>query len=589
MIFDRPYLLFDGAMGSYYASLTNTDIPFCEVANAENPALIEHIHREYIEAGAQAIKTNTFSCNTVSLNRSFDEVEPLIRAGWMIAQRAVWGTRVHVFADIGPVSHDDELSITEQYRKIIDVFLDCGAKHFLFETFSGYKHLVQALDYLKKNCPDAFVITSFAVAPDGFTRKGVSGHKILQRLGKNPNIDALGFNCISGPNHLLQYIQKLDWGDRPFSVMPNAGYPIVTNERTVFNNNPSYFAMKMLEIQKQGVFFLGGCCGTTPEHIRQTARLLREESTGQAVSGQPVIYVDHQPESENALLRKLKAGVKPVAVELDPPADTDISFILRASRELKEQGADVITVADCPIARARVDSSVLAIKIAREIGIDTLPHMACRDRNTNATKALLLGLSVEKISNVLIVTGDPISQADRGEVKGVFNMNSSVLASFITDLNRTIFSHNPFFLIGALNVNAANFEAELKRAKLKEERGVQAFFTQPAFTDRAFENLRMAKECLNAYLFGGIMPIVSYKSACFIANEIAGMELTEEIIALYEDKTREECAEIAVSLSLSNAKRMKDMVDGYYCITPFKRSDIMGEIVRALKAREYQE
>lgn len=272
-------------------------------------------------------------------------------------------------------------------------------------------------------------------------------------------------------------------------------------------------------------------------------------------------------------------------MEFDPPANCEIERFLNNAEFLKEAGVDAITIADCPIARARVDSSLLACKLHRELDLEVIPHMTCRDRNINATKALLFGLQIEGIRNVLVVTGDPIPSEDRQEVKGVFNFNSQILAGYIRDLNETMFSE-PFMIFAALNLNAVNFEAELMKAKRKVEQGVEGFLTQPIHSHQALANLRRAHAELDAYLLGGVLPIVSHRNAVYMNNEISGIEVDEEIVSLYEGTTREEAQRLAVTISCQSVDEMRPYVDGYYLITPFNRVEIIADIVAHLHRQE---
>ncbi|MFL8675320.1 methylenetetrahydrofolate reductase [Clostridioides sp. GD02404] len=251
---------------------------------------------------------------------------------------------------------------------------------------------------------------------------------------------------------------------------------------------------------------------------------------------------------------------------------------MSSAKKLKDHGVDAITIADCPIARARVDSSLLACKIKRELDITPIPHMTCRDRNINATKALLLGLNIENIDNVLVVTGDPIPSAERDEIKAMFSFNSSILANYIKTLNENTFN-TPFNILGALNINAINFDSQLKHAKIKIENGVTMFLTQPVLTEQALINLKKAKEILPAKILGGIIPVVSYRNACFMNNEISGITVSQNIIDLYKDTSKEESTKLAINISTQIAKEIEPYVDGYYIITPFKRIDIICDII----------
>ncbi len=283
----------------------------------------------------------------------------------------------------------------------------------------------------------------------------------------------------------------------------------------------------------------------------------------------------------NTLADKLDRGERVVAVELDPPADDDLSFFLDGVRTLSEAGADAVTIADCPIGRPRADSSLLACKLKRELGVEPLPHLTCRDRNLNATKALLLGLSMEGVHNVLLVTGDPIPSTDRDEVKSVFNFNSRKLARYVSGLNETAL-RTPFRIFGALNVNAPNFAVQLRLALEKEANGVSGFLTQPVLSADALDNLKLARETLRGKILGGIYPVVSYKNACFLNNEIAGMRIAPEIAARYEGKSREEAEELAAEISVRIAGEIAPYTDGLYLMTPFRRVALMARILERL-------
>ncbi len=572
----QSILLFDGAMGTYYHSLVPDVETPCELANLTQPQQIEQIHRQYIAAGAHAIKTNTFGANTISLSAEWSKVDEVIQQGYQIACRAA-GESCHVFADIGPIPEATDVT---EYKKIADVFLQMGASNFLFETFSDYRTILEISSYIKQQNPSAFILAQFAVSPDGYTRIGISGRTITEKVSAAAEIDALGFNCLCGPTHLYRFISQLHRPEKILSVMPNAGYPTVVNNRIYFDTSPEYFAQRMLDIKNCGVKILGGCCGTTPDHIRAICDLLHDDSVQPLKIAKKPVFGVQQKEAANPFLEKLKSSKKVYAVELDPPFDADISRFMQAANSLKR--ADIITVADCPIARARMDSSMLSAKIERELAKAAMPHLACRDRNINATKALLLGLNAEGVRNILVVTGDPIPQAERNEVRGVFQFHSVMLAEFIHELNETCFSNKPFHIAAALNVNAVNFDAELSKAVRKVKAGVQTFLTQPIYTDEAAKNLALAKQELGAYILGGIMPLVSYRNANFVNNEVSGITIPQEMIDCYRDKTPEESAELAVRLSYEIAQRIAPTVDGYYFITPLGRVGIINQLLERM-------
>ncbi len=578
-------LLFDGAMGTYFASLPGRAEERCELAAIDHPEEVSSIHRAYLAAGCRAIKTDTFTVSVDLAQGREDLARRIVEASCRLARECAGDYGAYVFADIGPAPENRSLTRAENYCRQADLFLEQGIRCFLLETLPSDHGLRKLAQYLKSRCPEAFLITSFAVSFDGATREGDFGQTLLQRTAALEEIDAVGFNCVSGPHHLLEYVRGLGKNGITLSVMPNAGYPTVSGRRTVFQGTPKYFGQKLAEICQAGARIVGGCCGTTPAHIaaaraalaappRLTYPVSRDRESGEARSAASV----------NTLAEKLDSGRRVVAVELDPPVDDDISFFLEGVRDLRDAGADAVTIADCPIGRPRADSSLLACKLKRELDIEPLPHMTCRDRNLNATKALLLGLSIEQVHNVLLVTGDPIPSEDRDAVKSVFNFNSRRLAAYVTGLNETVLQ-TPFRIFGALNVNAVNFEVQLRAAQEKEDSGVAGFLTQPVLSREAADNLITARRTLRGHILGGIYPVVSHKNACFLNNEIAGMRICDEIVSLYEGKDREAAEDLAVTISTRIAGEIAPYVDGFYLMTPFRRVALMVRILQKLRSR----
>ncbi len=574
----QGYMLFDGAFGTYYAQRYAEEQEPCEMANLKHPQRVAAIHREYIEAGADAIKTNTFSANEQQLECSWEMIQQILQEGYRIAKETA-GDRVKVFADIGPIMEQKNVSLAQQYQRIADVFLAEGAECFLFETLLNTRELHAVSAYIKQRCPSACIIVSFAVTADGYSRQGIAMHQLLQDCLTDEHVDACGLNCVCGPMHMKRLLDSIDRSKKPILIMPNAGYPTILANRTYFRDSSTYFAKEMQEIWKKGARLLGGCCGTTPVYIQKTKEALQEQTIVQKTL-QPAQQTDKiVREDHNPLRRKLQKRQQIIAVEFDPPANCEIERFMNNVEFLKEAGVDAVTIADCPIARARVDSSLMACKLHRELGLEVIPHMTCRDRNINATKALLFGLQIEGIRNVLVVTGDPIPSEDRQEIKGVFNFNSQLLAGYIRDLNETMF-REPFLIFGALNLNAVNFEAELAKAKRKVAQGMEGFLTQPVHSRQALINLKRAREELQAYLLGGVLPIVSHRNAVYMNNEISGIEVDDEIIDLYEGTTRAEAQKLAVAISCKTMDEMRPYIDGYYLITPFHRVEIIADLMK---------
>lgn len=577
----RP-LLFDGAMGTCFASLPGHANERCEQANLEHPEEILAIHKAYLDAGCRAIKTNTFSVSEDYAQGNDALGRQIIEAGCRLAKKAADAKGAFIFADLGPAHEGNALTPAELYCRQTEEFLRQGVTNFLAETMPSDEGIPELARYLKANCPESFLIVSFAVNSDGMTREGQLGIKLYKSTAALPEVDAVGFNCIAGPGHMLKFMQKLELCDKPLSIMPNAGYPTVLGRRTVYQDQPDYFAQKLTQIVHTGASIVGGCCGTTPAHIAAAAAALRD--TFVTVQRHPAAKNAKPSEratTENQLFDKLACNERVIAVELDPPIDDNISDFLIGVQKLQRAGVDAVTIADCPVGRPRADSSLLACKIKRELGIEPLPHITCRDRNLNAIKALLLGLSIEGVHNILVVTGDPIPSEDRNEVKSVFNFNSRKLASYISALNASVLT-SPFRIFGALNVNAKNFDMQLSIAKEKEKNGVSGFLTQPILSERALENLKQARKELHGRILGGIYPVVSYKNACFMNNEIAGIDICPEIVALYEGKDREESERIAIAVSTQIAREIKPYTDGVYLMTPFKRVELVEKILKKL-------
>ena len=401
-------------------------------------------------------------------------------------------------------------------------------------------------------------------------------------------VDAVGLNCVSAPGAMKKLVQSLGETLLPLSVMPNAGYPVVTRARVLYQGKPAYFAREMGRIAAAGVRILGGCCGTTPAHIAalRTELDALPQQTEAAPAAKLSTGTAPAVEKDDTFLRKLNAGEKVIAIELDSPRVADLSGYLDGARRLQAAGADLLTIADCPIAQARMDSSLVACRIHRELGMCALPHMTCRDRNLNATKALLLGLYAEGVREVLAITGDPIPTAERDEVKNVYQFNSRKLAQYIVSLageGREMPSAMTVF--GALNLNARNFDVELRRAVEKLENGMSGFLTQPVLSAQAVENLRKARQTLGerAKILAGIMPVVSQRNAIFMENEINGIHVEEDIIQRFAGLDREQGEALGLEVSMQMAREALPYADGFYLMTPFNRVALMERLIARLK------
>ena len=579
----RP-LLFDGAMGTYYKAAPGME---CEQANLTDPAGVLAVHREYLAAGADAVKTNTFSLPRLAAAHT-PGWEQLAQAGWQLAVQAAEETDAAVFADLGPAPDTEAVPAGQVYTAVAKQFAALGARNFLFETLSSDAGLLDAVGAIKAEVPDAFVLVSFAVLPDGYTREGMYCKDLARRMQESGIVDAVGLNCVSAPGAMRTLAKQLG-GTLPLSVMPNAGYPVVTRTQVKYQGRPEYFARELGRLAAEGtVQILGGCCGTTPAHIAALRAELDSlpvvEKTAPAEEFSTA--KEQTVENEDAFLRKLNAGKKVIAIELDSPRNADLTGYLEGAKKLQAAGADLLTIADCPIAQARMDSSLVACRVHRELGLCTLPHMTCRDRNLNATKALLLGLYAEGVREVLAITGDPIPTAERDEVKNVYQFNSRKLAQYIVSLageGREMPS--PLTVFGALNLNARNFDVELRRAQEKLENGMSGFLTQPVLSAQAVENLKKTREALGsrAKILAGIMPVVSQRNAIFMENEVNGIHVDAEIIERFAGLDRAQGEELGLEVSVKAAQAAALYADGFYLMTPFNRIALMERLIARLK------
>ena len=267
----KPFF-FDGAFGTYYRQLTSFDEE-CEYANLNNRDVVLRIHKEYIDSGVNAIKTNTYGAN-IALSKDEDVIKNIIIKGCNIAKEAIGEKDIDIFADMGCINSDEDNDPAE-YIRIADIFMEMGINRFLFETFPEFDCLRPVLKHIKSKIPGSYIIVSFAVLQDGYTKKGLEYSKLIRAAKETGKVDVVGLNCLCGPNHLYELIKKLELSDTTISAMPNSGYPAFVNGRTFYQDNTDYFANKLADIYDLGVNILGGCCGTTPTHIRPAIDRIR--------------------------------------------------------------------------------------------------------------------------------------------------------------------------------------------------------------------------------------------------------------------------------------------------------------------------
>lgn len=588
-------LITDGAMGTWYDRLTGYKGNLAERANLENPQQIRDIHRAYIEAGAQLIRTNTFAVNSMFF--SADEIEEVLKAAWENASQAVSdsGKDVWIAADMGPIDADETKSdgdVEQEYIQLSDYFLRLGAKVFVFETLSDFRYVKRAGSYIKAKCPDAFVVMQFSFNRNGYTRSGMSVRAILSEAASMADMDAVGFNCGVGPLHLYELLKNQSFPEGKYmTVLPNAGYPTELRGRTLYSENVPYYVEMMGRIANLGFDIIGGCCGTTPEHIRGLHHLL-VNNVKPPKKLMPAVYsTDRQSgcgqeaaEEKTELIQKLERGEKIFVVELDPPFDANDTKLMDGASLLRDIGVDMITLADSPLARPRADSIASAIKMRYTRQMEAMPHISCRDKNVIAHRAQLLGMHMNGLRHALIVTGDPIARGDRESIKSVFNFNSIKLMKYVQTMNREVFGNRPIYYGGALNHNNGSADNIAARMRLKMEAGAQWFLTQPIYGQDDIDRLRELKEKSGGRIIAGIMPLVSRKNALFIKNEMPGIHVPEHVLEQYEEgMSREAYEDVAAAISVDLMKRLEDVCDGYYMMTPFNRAALIKRIILQAK------
>jgi len=287
---------------------------------------------------------------------------------------------------------------------------------------------------------------------------------------------------------------------------------------------------------------------------------------------------------KNKLKEKLDNNEFVIAIELSPPLDTDITKIIEGAKLCKNNDIDLVTVPDSPMSRVRSDSTIIASKIQREIGIDAMPHICCRDKNTNAIRSSLIGSHIENIRNVLAITGDPVSDASKVQTKSVFNLNSFRLIELINDMNEELFKEDNILIGGALNLNVLNKEIEFNRMMKKIDKGANFFLTQPIYDDDAIEFLKVIKQRVDVKILAGVLPIVSYKNAMFLNNELPGVTIPEKYINMFsEDMTKEEGQLVGTNIAVDIVKKVKEVSDGLYFIAPFHRVSMLIDIIREIR------
>lgn len=567
--------------------------------NLSRPSLVQEILREYVKAGAQAVETNTFTANRHKLARYEleDHVEEINMRGVELA-RAAAADHAFVLASVGPVrkGETDEVPPKEQHDIFVEQIaaLDSAKPDALIlETFSRADELEIALRAARATSKLP-IIAQLTVDEEGYTRDGQHIHPCFTRFRKM-GASVLGVNCAKGPAGIIRALEHIPLDDQPLlSAYPNAGLPAYVDGRYMYLSTPEYFADSALRLREQGARLIGGCCGTTPEHVQAIAKAL---AGLKPVKRKPtvktrlrVVPVTRPRELRPQLLEVVRQRPTFI-VELDPPRDLQHEKIIAGAQALKACGVDAITMADSSLGITRMSNIALGHLVQQQTGLLPLIHISCRDRNLIGLQADLMGLYALGLNHVLALTGDPAKFGDQPGATSVYDLNSFNLVRMIKQMNRGIaFSGRAMgqatdFVVGvAFNPNVARLHTQVRRLEKKVALGADFVMTQPIYRrEQAKEIARVAKD-FDIPFFIGIMPVVSARNAEFLHNEVPGINIPKELrerMAKYEgDRAREEGIRIAHEIE----QEVLAHFNGIYLITPFVRYEMCVRLVELARS-----
>ncbi len=596
-------LVADGAMGSVLHEAVGPQRCYDEL-NATNPEAVFRVHQAYIEAGAQIIETNTFGANRLKLAAMGlgDEVTRFNQRGVKIAREAreAASREVLIAGSIGPLGmlrQSREVSdkeVLEIFKEQAGALEERGVDLFILETFSNLEEVLLAIDAVRSfsRLP---IVTQLTFTEEGTTHGDIRPRDAAIRL-KEKNVQMVGANCTLGPQALLPIVQELAaLNDRPVSAMPNAGFPKRQGDRIVYpKSSPEYFAAFAREAVEVGVRLLGGCCGTTPEHIRAIADAVKNVRPGKSVAvsrvaaeaaPQAARVVQREPDSK--LWKKIQAGKFVVSVEIDPPKGVSLDRIFEQVDRIMAGGrVDAIDINSGTMARVGMDAILVAGALEQR-GIETIPHLTTRDFNIIGLQAMLLGAwTVGCVRNILAITGDPPSVGDYPETSGVYEIDSVGLVKVLSRLNqgndwagKTLGGATNFTIGAALNPVADDLDLEIERFYAKVEAGAHFAMTQPIFEpDHWHAFLKRIGGKSPIPILVGVWPLTSYKQALRLNNEVPGIVIPEAVL-----KELEAAGVNARDRGFELARRMLDWarteLAGAYLIPPFKRYEEVLELL----------
>lgn len=601
-LLSRGVVLCDGAMGTMLYQKGAYINQCYEALNLSQASLVKDIHEEYVRAGADVIETNTFGANGWKL-KAFgleNQVEAINQAAVAIA-RSTLSSKVLVAGAVGPLgaflkprgpieAAEAQSLYTEQLRALIGAGVDL----LLFETFSDPAELKLAVE-------TARVLTDLPlVAQATFSERCETplGTKLdaFIREAETWDVDVIGFNCSTGPADMLTLLERaVQLTRKPLVCQPNAGMPRLVDGRYFYLASPEYMAEYAKRFIQTGAAMVGGCCGTTPAHtkaMRAAIRALFPRQVERVVEarGPEQAPAPTRPVAErSAFGRKLAAGAFVTSVEITPPRTADPTGTLEKCRRLKAAGVDAVNIPDGPRASARLSPLVIAILIEQQVGIETVLHYTCRDRNIIGMQSDLLGAYAAGLRNLLIITGDPPKMGDYPEATAVFDVDSIGLTRIVTGLNRGLdVGGNPLpeplgFLNGVgVNPGAINLDQELVRLKQKIDAGAEFMITQPVFDPDIFQRFLDRLGAPLIPLIAGIWPLVSFKNAEFMNNEVPGASVPPAILERMRQKgSGPEAQAEGVRIAGEALSAIRPLIQGIQVSAPLGKVEIALDVLRA--------
>jgi homocysteine S-methyltransferase len=603
LIADGRVHVFDGAMGTMlYAKGVFINVCYDEL-NLRSPDLVRDVHRAYVRAGAEILETNTFGANPVKLAHYglAAETHAINQKAAELAREAA-GSRALVVGAIGPLGvrlepfgETSRAEAFEFFRTQALGLRDGGVHGFVLETFSDLDEIHEALRAVRTVC-DLPVFAQMTIQEDGKTAYGTDPEAVARALD-GFGADVIGLNCSVGPQGVLEAIERMARvTSRPLSAQPNAGLPRQVGDRRMYMASPEYTGEYAKRLVEAGARFVGGCCGTTPEHIKTVAAYVQSVSPRQVVTvtreaAAAPAGVQPVPLAERSRWgRKLAAGEAVTTVEIVPPRGVDPEPMLAAARLLKQAGVDAVNVPDGPRAQSRMGALMSALLIEREVGIETVIHYCCRDRNLLSMLSDLLGAAAHRLHNLLIITGDPPKMGPYPEATAVFDIDAIGLTNLVHRLNRGLDpGGNPIgtptaFVIGVgANPAAVDLERELKRFAWKVDAGAEFAITQPVFDARQLEAFLRRIEGFRIPVVAGIWPLISVRNAEFLANEVPGVSVPDEVVARMrraQERGKEAALAEGVTIAREMRARLAPMVQGVQVSAPFGRASVALDVLQ---------